>query len=198
MDFDLTLVNSSEIEDRALRQALKRLGVESDDMDIEKSNSFTFRVNRLKERYGLQQDFAEIERHWIEAAAPMYAELDMVKGAKEFLTAARKVGMSVNIVTLNERSLVDAALKKAGIEVDNIFSKRDKNLHKFDGRLFLDAMSSLKVNPAECVIIEDYTEYLNVLHGRGCLLIEVYGAKGQSNPGLADYSVQDFTYLSVM
>lgn len=197
VDFDLTLVDSRRIEDRALLQALERLGVKTDDIIIPPSNSFTFRVNEIKKHYGIEQDFAEIERQWIEAAFPMYAELDMVPGAAEFLRAAKNAGMSVNIVTLNERRFVDAAVKKAGVLVDNIFSKRDKNLHKWDGKLFLDAMHSLGFEPKDCVIIEDFTRYLDVLHGLGCLLIEVYGAKGISEPGEADHSVKDFTQIII-
>lgn len=85
------------------------------------------------------------------------SEIIPVKGAKEFLAAARDKGIKMIVATGNKQEATRYILEKAGLGglFDGILSQEAVKNQKPAPDIFLAAATALGLQPNECVVFED-------------------------------------------
>lgn len=101
------------------------------------------------------KELTDIKRRAFEADMPKYVK--KVTGGKELIEFLHREGYRMALVSQNERTMIDAAIKwlDVGKYFEHIISIEEITKKKPDPEIYLLAASLLKMPPDECVVVED-------------------------------------------
>jgi len=147
----------------------------------------------------LTHTIEEIMDEWNEMAHDRYiSQVQLKRGAKEFISFIRKTGIKTGIATSNSRFLVNDTLKALGIEAlfDSVRTSCEAGAGKPAPDVYLLVASDLSVNPERCLVFEDVP--MGILAGinAGMKTCAVYDdftrPQDEKKRELADYYINDF------
>lgn len=149
-------------------------------------------------------DARRVERR---VADLMAAGISWQPGARDLLTACRSAGVRTALVTTTPRALVEVVLghlrRDLGAEpFDTTVCGDEVPARKPDPAPYTQAMETLGLGPADCVVVEDSLAGTTAGLAAGCRVLAVPGAQVLSpvpgltvRPGLDDVGVQDLRDL---
>ena len=147
----------------------------------------------------LKRTKEEIMDEWNQMAHKKYIlEVSVKAGAKEFITAIRKLGIKTGIATSNSRFLVNDTLKAHGMKemFDSVRTSCEAGAGKPAPDVYLMVASDLAVSPSRCLVFEDVP--MGILAGKNAGMktcaVEDEFSRPQRNKKreLADYYINDF------
>lgn len=159
-DLDGTLIDSmwvwQKIDEVYLTQF--NLAVPEDMDEALEGMSFTETATYFKNRFELTESVEEIKAAWNALAWEFYTEqVPLKKGVRAFLELMAEKGIVMGIATSNSTELVQAVLKKHGI--NHLFKSIRTSCEVEKGKphpfIYLKVAEDLGVSPDTCLIFED-------------------------------------------
>lgn len=141
----------------------------------------------------------ELEDEWHQMAFDIYTkEIQLKKGAYEFIVSMHKKGMKLGIATSNSRDLAEGTLKNNKVfpYFHSIWTSDEAKVGKPAPDVYLKVAESLGVKPAKCLVFEDVPN--GILAGKNagmkvCAVEDAFSKPQEElKRELADYYIQDF------
>lgn len=141
----------------------------------------------------------ELEQEWYDMAYEIYTtQLELKKGAYEFVVEMHNKGIKLGIATSNNRSLAEGMLKNNGVfdYIGSIWTSCEAKAGKPNPAVYLHVAQDLGVAPEKCLVFEDVPN--GILAGKNAGMkvcaVEDEFSKPQEDKKreLADYYIQDF------
>lgn len=141
----------------------------------------------------------ELEAEWHEMAFEIYTkELELKKGAYEFILAMHKAGIKLGIATSNSRDLAEGLLMNTGVwqYLDAVWTSDEAKAGKPAPDVYLRVAESLGVDPSRCLVFEDVPN--GILAGKNagmkvCAVEDSFSKPQEAfKRQLADYYIQDY------
>jgi len=141
----------------------------------------------------------ELEDEWHEMAFEIYTkELQLKKGAYDFIVDMHKVGIKLGIATSNSRDLAEGLLMNTGVwqYLDAVWTSDEAKAGKPAPDVYLKVAESLGVKPERCLVFEDVPNGIlaGINAGMKVCAVEDTFSKPQEErkKELADYYIQDY------
>lgn len=141
----------------------------------------------------------ELEQEWYDMAYEIYTtQMELKKGAYEFILNMHKSGIKLGIATSNHRELAEGMLKHNHVfeYFDAIWTSGDVNAGKPNPAVYLRVAKDLKANPEKCLVFEDVPN--GILAGKNagmkvCAIEDAFSKPQEDKKReLADYYIQDY------
>ena len=164
-DLDGTLIDSMGIWIRVDKEYLEIRNIPvPDDLfkDVKTGNSFNEICQYFKDKFNLPDTIEEIGAEWTKMVAQHYkTDIILKPGARELIDFLSMNNVKMAIGTSNTKYLSETVLKANGVlhHFDSIVAGCEEIKGKPFPDIFLKAAAKLKIDPAECLVIED------TLHG---------------------------------
>ena len=141
----------------------------------------------------------ELEAEWHEMAFEIYTkELQLKKGAYDFIVDMHKAGIKLGIATSNSRDLAEGLLMNTGVwqYLDAVWTSDEAKAGKPAPDVYLKVAESLGVKPERCLVFEDVPNGIlaGINAGMKVCAVEDAFSKPQEErkKELADYYIQDY------
>ena len=141
----------------------------------------------------------ELEDEWHEMAFEIYTkELQLKKGAYDFIVDMHKAGIKLGIATSNSRDLAEGLLMNTGVwqYLDAVWTSDEAKAGKPAPDVYLKVAESLGVKPERCLVFEDVPNGIlaGINAGMKVCAVEDAFSKPQEErkKELADYYIQDY------
>ena len=203
LDLDGTLLDSMQVWNEVDEIFLGKRGfkVDKEYTDAVKSSSMIQSAEYTKRRYGLKESPEEIIAEWEETVGEEYKNNIRLKdGVKEFLLAAKEMGLKLTSATaLNSRNAVNC-LKNNGVYdlFENVTTLEDlgHEVNKNDPAIFYLAAEKAGTEPSKCLVFEDvYGAIEGAIKGGfdSVIVYDELSSKDYSKAlDIATYSVRDW------
>ncbi len=200
-DLDGTLVDSMWMWPAIDKEYLERFQIAyRDDIDKDIAGmSFTETAKYFKTRFSLPDSIEKIKADWEEMSVYKYAnEVDLKKGALEFLKSLRAKGIKTGIGTSNGRAMVETVVRALGLDayIDKIITACEVKKGKPAPDIYLELAAFFSLKPEECLVFEDIPA--GILAGKRAGIRTFAVEDDFSAPlreekrRLADYYIEDF------
>lgn len=155
----------------------------------------------VAEKYHLQLDIQAAKRRTYELYLEMApAQLRAFPGAVDLVHACRIAGLRTALASSADRIKVDANLRLIGLPSDNwdvVIAAEDVVHKKPAPDLFLAAAHKMKLQPPECVVIEDAVAGIQAAKAAGMRCVAVAQTFSAERLAGADAIFPDLTQLRV-
>jgi beta-phosphoglucomutase family hydrolase len=159
-DMDGVIAETEHIHIEAEKQTMLKYGIKISEDELHKYTGTTARsmFTDLIKKYKLDTTF---DRIFNEKERTLFKLLDEdvqpTKDVIDLLHRLREIGIKLGIASSSHKRLVEYVLKKLKIIhlFDSVVSAEDVMNSKPDPEIFLLSADRLKVNPAECLVVED-------------------------------------------
>ncbi len=141
----------------------------------------------------------ELEDEWTEMAYEIYTtQMELKKGAFEFIQDLKNRGIKLGIATSNNRELAEGTLRHCKIldMFDSVWTAGEAKAGKPDPAVYLCVAEALQISPENCLVFEDIP--MGILAGKNagmrvCAVHDVDSIKQEDKKReLADYYIQDY------
>ena len=141
----------------------------------------------------------DLEEEWHEMAFEIYTkDLELKKGAFDFIKIMASKGIKLGIATSNSRDLAEGLLKNVGIwqYLDSVWTSDEAKAGKPAPDVYLKVAESLGVLPERCLVFEDVPN--GILAGKNagmkvCAVEDPFSKnQAQRKRELADYYIKDY------
>ena len=178
-DLDGTLADSVNVLRDVYRDFMRRMGRPESDTEFErlKGPPLVEVVSQLRRSHGLGQSEAELLRLYRALVDAAYATVATMPHAAEVLTAAKRSGWIVGIVTSNGTERTRAWLERTRLlpQVDLVVSGDDVSRGKPDPEPYRRAIERAKADPSLSIAVEDSPQGASAARAAGLrtfLLVE--------------------------
>lgn len=141
----------------------------------------------------------QLEEEWHQMAYEIYTkEIELKKGAYEFICAMKEQGIKLGIATSNSRDLAEGLLENNKIieYFDSIWTSDEAKAGKPSPDVYLRVAESLKVEPSRCLVFEDVPKGIMAGKNAGMMVCAVEDPfskpQEEQKRELADYYIQDY------
>jgi len=138
--------------------------------DVPEGNSFNEICQYFKDKFNLPDTIEEISAEWTEMVARHYkTEIRLNHGAEELIKFLYEQNVKMAIGTSNTKHLAETVLKANGVlqYFDSIVAGCEEIKGKPYPDIFLKAAEKLKIDPADCLVIEDTLHGVRAAHNGG-------------------------------
>ncbi|MBQ7876022.1 MAG: HAD family phosphatase [Clostridia bacterium] len=128
-------------------------------------------------RFNLNDTVEDLINEWDERALYEYANnLELKKGAKEYIENLKARGVKIALATSSSKTLYEAALRHTGVyDLFDVFVSTDESgISKRDPHVYLYAAERLGVDIADCVIFEDVPTAVKTAKSTGAKVVCVW------------------------
>ncbi len=159
-DMDGTILDSISVWDKIDEDFLGARGVDVPEDYARTISTMTGEECAIYsiERFNLSDTVEELMKEWDERALFEYGNnLDLKKGAKEYIERLKKRGIKIALATSSSKTLYTAAMKRTGVYdyFDAFISTDETGISKRDPHVYVYAAQKLGLDITECVIFED-------------------------------------------
>ncbi len=160
-DLDGVLIDSEPLHAMADTQLLIESGINVPQNYFDRFVGWTNKAmwEQIKKEYPLKLSYEELTGRQMTLKLKLLKETDSrpVTGIVELLTALRTKNVPMAIASSSPRQFIVAVIEKIGIEhyFTCWISGEEVERSKPEPDIFLKAAELLKVNPQECIVIED-------------------------------------------
>ncbi len=192
-DMDGVIIDSEPLHFQTDRMVMKDYGIDITDNEL---NSFVGVTNPemwavLIERYNIKVTVEELLVIQNQYKTQLFGkkELQPINGILELLTELKEKGIPIALASSSSRQFIELVLRSLHIYefFDVIISGEEVTNSKPAPDIFLKAAAELKVDPFECVVLEDSSNGVKAAKAAGMKCI------GYKNPnsGIQDISFAD-------
>ena len=141
----------------------------------------------------------ELEQEWYDMAYEIYTtQMELKKGAYEFIKTMHEKGIKLGIATSNNRQLAEGTLahNKVLDDIDVIWTAGEAGAGKPNPAVYLNVARDLGVAPEKCLVFEDVSN--GILAGKNagmkvCAVDDRFSRPQEAKKReLADYYIQDY------
>ena len=141
----------------------------------------------------------ELEQEWYDMAYEIYTtQMELKKGAYEFIKTMYEKGMKLGIATSNNRELAEGTLKNNNVleYMGSIWTSCEAGAGKPNPAVYLNVAKDLGVAPEHCLVFEDVSN--GILAGKNagmkvCAFDDWFSKKQEAKKReLADYYIKDY------
>ena len=141
----------------------------------------------------------ELEEEWYDMAYEIYTtQMELKKGAYEFIKAMHEKGIKLGIATSNNRELAEGTLKNNKVfeYMGSIWTSCEAGAGKPNPAVYLNVAKDLGVSPEKCLVFEDVSN--GILAGKYagmkvCAVDDAFSRNQEDKKRqLADYYIQDY------
>lgn len=128
-------------------------------------------------RFNLNDTVEDLIREWDERALFEYANnLELKKGAKEYIERLKSRGIKIALATSSSKTLYEAALKHTGVyDLFDVFLSTDETgISKRDPHVYIMAADRLGVDIKDCAIFEDVPTAVKTAKSTGAKVVCVW------------------------
>jgi len=160
-DMDGILIDSVELNWKAINQALAPSGVKVNGTDISQYLGKTLenQLERINDVFHIKLDYAEFASDVSQIKSSLLEDLSPKPGVSELLKGLTKAHIPFTVATSTSRAIAKQYLDITGLlayfDTDTIVAAEDVVKHKPDPEVYVKAAKALGVNPAKCVVVED-------------------------------------------
>ena len=159
-DMDGVIAETEHIHIEAEKQTMLKYGIKISEDELHKYTGTTARsmFTDLIKKYKLDTTFNKIFNEKEKILFKLLDEdVQPTKDVIDLLHRLREIGIKLGIASSSHKRLVEYVLKKLKIIhlFDSVVSAEDVMNSKPDPEIFLLSADRLKVNPAECLVVED-------------------------------------------
>ncbi|MGI8694243.1 MAG: HAD family hydrolase [Geodermatophilaceae bacterium] len=176
-DMDGTLLDSEKLWDVSLQEFAAKLGGVLSDGAREAmvGTSMAVSMDIFYADLGLTGRDSAADAAWLDVrTGELFAEgLLWQPGARELLLAVRRAGLRTALVTSTNRPLVEDALRSMGAEHFDAVVCGGETVAKPDAAPYRRALSLLRLEPAEALVIEDSPTGVAAGVAAGCTVLAV-------------------------
>lgn len=202
-DMDGVIVDSEPMHIAAEKQVLLKYGVKitTDELRTYTGTTAEFEFTDLVRKYKLDTTVEELFREKETILFKLLEEKTQpIEGVIQLIKSLKNHGFKLGIASSGHRKLVDYFLQKLKIErfFDSVVCAEDISRSKPDPEIFLKSANALRVEPRECIVIEDSTLGVEAakLAGTKCVGYRNPNS-GNQNLSRADLVIDDFTELDI-
>ena len=141
----------------------------------------------------------ELEQEWYDMAYEIYTtQIELKKGAFDFILDMHKKGVKLGIATSNHRGLAEGLLKNNKVleYIGSIWTSCEAKAGKPNPAVYLHVAEDLGVDPAKCLVFEDVPNGILAAKNAGmkvCAVDDVFSRpQEEKKRELADYYIQDY------
>lgn len=141
----------------------------------------------------------ELEQEWYDMAYEIYStQMELKKGAYEFIKGLHSQGIKIGIATSNNRQLAEGTLANNKVleYIDSIWTSCEAGVGKPNPAVYLHVAEDLHVEPTKCLVFEDVP--MGILAGKNagmkvCAVEDCFSKPQEAKKReLADYYIQDY------
>lgn len=141
----------------------------------------------------------ELEEEWYDMAYEIYTtQMELKKGAYEFIKSMHEKGIKLGIATSNNRELAEGTLKNNKVfeYMGSIWTSCEAGAGKPNPAVYLNVAKDLGVDPKNCLVFEDVSN--GILAGKNagmkvCAVDDAFSRNQEEKKRqLADYYIQDY------
>lgn len=141
----------------------------------------------------------ELEEEWYDMAYEIYTtQMELKKGAYEFIKAMHEKGIKLGIATSNNRELAEGTLRNNKVfeYMGSIWTSCEAGAGKPNPAVYLNVAKELGVSPEKCLVFEDVSN--GILAGKNagmkvCAVDDQFSRNQEDKKRqLADYYIQDY------
>jgi beta-phosphoglucomutase family hydrolase len=202
-DMDGVIVESEHIHIEAEQQTLLKHGVRisAEELHAYTGTTAEFMFRELIKKYRLNTTFEKIfnEKEGI-LFRLLEEETKPTKGVIKLLKKLKQKGIKLAIASSSHRKLIEYILRRldVGWLFDFVVSAEDIAHSKPNPEIFLRSALGLKVQPVECLVVEDAKLGIEAAKKAGMKVIGYRNPNsGDQDLSRADMIVNDFSRLSV-
>ncbi len=175
-DFDGVLANSMPAHFAAYRQALAEVHIPVDERMFyaQAGRTGPETIRYFAKQAGVEVDVDRVYERTRELLRAPVPPVVAIPCNVALLKALRLAGAPVAIATGSSRARVLSLLRENGIEVDVLVTAEDTPRGKPFPDLFLRAAELLKIEPADCVVIEDSEVGIQAAQAAGMQALRYY------------------------
>ena len=129
------------------------------------------------ERFNLKDTVEDLIKEWDERALFEYANnLELKKGAKEYIKSLKEKGVKIALATSSSKILYEAAMKHTGVyDLFDVFISTDETgISKREAHVYLYAAEKMRLDITDCVIFEDVPTAVKTAKSTGAKTICVW------------------------
>jgi len=200
-DMDGVLADSEGIHKQVEDKILGKYGVSlsSEDMERYAGVDERFFWNDLSERYGLGLDFLTTLEKKRQIFFRVAEGIRSFEGVKELLELLKTNDVPLAVASSSEPNIVKYVLARLGFDhyFDKTVSGMDVPRGKPSPDIFLKAAADLKVEPGQCVVIEDSINGVLAAKRAGMHCIAVTNTFSRDKLGKADLIVDSLRNIDL-
>jgi len=141
----------------------------------------------------------ELEEEWYDMAYEIYTtQMELKKGAYEFIKTMHEKGVKLGIATSNNRELAEGTLRNNKVfeYMGSIWTSCEAGAGKPNPAVYLNVAKDLGVDPKNCLVFEDVSN--GILAGKNagmkvCAVDDAFSRNQEEKKRqLADYYIQDY------
>jgi len=202
-DMDGVIVDSEPMHIEAEKQVLLKYGVKitAEELRTYTGTTAEFEFTDLIRKYKLETTADELFQEKENILFKLLKEKTQpTEGVIQLIKSFKNYGLKLGIASSGHRKLVNYFLQKLKIErfFDSVVCAEDISRSKPDPEIFLKSANALRVEPVECIVIEDSTLGVKAakLAGAKCVGYRNPNSGNQNLSG-ADLVIDDFTKLDI-
>lgn len=187
-DMDGTFLDSMEFWKNAFGHYLQSKNIKTDQKAVDKVHEMTLdqAIVYLVDYYKLDEDPTDVKENLHSMLAHNYREVFNIDPfAKEYFTLLKENKKKIALATATQRSLVDIVLDR--FDLRGIFDLElvsdEQDLHKNDGKYFVNAAKKLNIDPKKTIVFEDSLYAIKSAKSIGAKVVAI---THQSNPNHMD------------
>ncbi|MBR5468310.1 MAG: HAD family phosphatase [Firmicutes bacterium] len=162
-DLDGTLIDSIGVWKRVDDIVLARYGVasvETDEIFREEMKMLTYTecIAFIIERFGLDRTVEQMEKEFTQEALHEYGHnIRLKEGVEEFLSALKRKGLTLAVLTSSSRIMCEAVLKNNGIYdmFDQLFFCEEIGVNKSSEKAYIFVADKLNISPEDIIVFDD-------------------------------------------
>ena len=202
-DMDGVIVESEHLHIKAEQQTMLKHGVRisAEELHTYTGTTAEFMFTELIKKYKLNTTF---ERVFDEKEEFMFKLLEKetrpTKGVIELLKKLKRKGIKLGIASSSHRNLIEYILRRLNIVrlFDFVVSAEDIANSKPNPEIFLRSARGLRVEPVECLVVEDAKLGVEAAKNAGMRVVGYRNPNsGDQDLSRADMIIDDFAKLSV-
>lgn len=188
-DMDGTLLDSEKVWDVSLEQFATMLGgvLSADAREAMVGTNMAKSMDVFYADLGITGRDSDADAQWLDdLTGDLFAEgLIWRPGARELLIAVRRAGLRTALVTATSRPLVEQALQTMGAEHFDAVVCGGETVDKPDPAPYRQALSQLRMDAREALVIEDSPTGVAAGVAAGCTVLAVpCAARLPEQPGV--------------
>lgn len=119
-----------------------------------------------------------------------------MKGIKAFIESLHKSGLKIGLATNSPAIIIPVVLNKLGLDhyFDAVTSADDVPKGKPDPEIYLLTANKLRINPSECIVIEDSFSGIIAAKSASMKVAAFTNNKKNSLQQATDYAIHDFAH----